>query len=261
MFCSAPPVDEEWAPPVNSKTDTQVEMLLRIMAKHPLLHRLSRDQQFLLVDAFEERFCEAGDVLCRPGDHIGFAYFVEAGSLDVMPESGKGAHALGPDYACDECLLYPCRARSTVRASCDTNTWMLDADVYRRTLRETAAKEAAVVGAHLASSDLFHWLDDAQREAVLPACDIVDFDAGECVWPAEGDDEACALIVVEVSPPPPPRAAPPLTGGCRMQGALGEERPGGEQGEEFTPPAAAGRRLFFPVRRRVSGSPLPSAGD
>lgn len=173
-------------------------MLLRVLERHAVLGRLSRDQQFLLIDAMEEQFCEGGDVLCREGDWLTCAYFVEEGALDVM---GPAAFSLGPhDAACEECLLYPCRARATIRAAQDTNAWALDADVYRRIVRETVEKEDAMLLSRLAGSDLFGWMSDAQRQRALPACALVDFDAGECVWGegcATAEDDA-ALVVVEV---------------------------------------------------------------
>lgn len=260
VFCPAAPTDEDWAPPIHSKTDGQVEMLLRVLERHPVLGRLSRDQQFILIDAMDEQFCEGGDVLCREGDWLTHAYFVEAGALDVM--GTPRPCTLGPqDAACEECLLYPCRARVTIRAAQDTNAWALDADVYRRVLRETVEKEDAAVRSRLAGTDLFGWMTDAQRQRALPACAFVDYDAGDCLWGEGGAaTEDAALVVVEVcagggghapSRDPPPSSADPTS---RPQGVLREE---GEDGaRDVAANEVAGQAVF--LRVRPPPPPLPS---
>lgn len=94
MFGAAPPIDASWVPPLVQKSEDQAGFVMEVhihalascirgvlgpahcarfvhalqaMSAHPILRHHSLDQRCLFVDAAEEAFFEAGDVLCEAG--------------------------------------------------------------------------------------------------------------------------------------------------------------------------------------------------
>lgn len=94
MFGAAPPIDASWVPPLVQKSEDQAGFVMEVcidalasrgrgvlgpahcarfaramqaLAAHPILRHHSLDQRCLFVDAAEEAFFEAGDVLCEAG--------------------------------------------------------------------------------------------------------------------------------------------------------------------------------------------------
>jgi cAMP-dependent protein kinase regulator len=190
-------VDDNWTPPVNPKTDAQVDIVKSAMSKSFLFSSIMQDVKLVgqIVGAFAgPHTYEAGAQVISQGDMVSSGepglFIIESGTLDVFKKPEGGYTGLGTKvFAYDSmgqsfgelALLYNAPRAATVQASSSSVLWSIDRDTFNNCVIAGYRAQREKTAGFLRSVEIFSCLKQDELDRVLDIVKLKTFQQGESI--------------------------------------------------------------------------------
>jgi len=192
--------NDNWSPPIHSKTSDQVARLKKSISGNFLFSHLDDEQTAQVLGALVEKpIPAAGIKVISQGDQGDFFYVVERGSFDIYVNP-TGALQPGPDGAGDKvariepggsfgelALMYNApRAATVVSAEAGSTLWALDRITFRRILMDSTFQRRRLYESFLEEVPILSTLTKYERSKIADALETQKYPAGTTII-KEGD--------------------------------------------------------------------------
>ena len=184
------------------------DMLNKIINASVLFKHCKREEKLEIVDAFDEKYVEAGTDVIVQGDNGDNFYVIESGSCEVyLNDIGKVGSPLTKGQSFGElALMYNTPRAATIKAVSKCKLWYIDRNWFRTIVTVLQAKRTEKYVGYLTkvkftgtsgkSKTMGEMLSKAQLEQIAGALEVEMFQQGESII-REGQEGDYFYIIEE----------------------------------------------------------------
>lgn len=191
---------DNYTPPINPKTEDQVERIRQSVNNLFLWRGLAEEQRQEFVDAMTERRVRPGEEIIRQGTRGDFFYVIEFGRYEVWKSTPLNApptkvftYENSGSFG-ELALMYTNPRAASVRAVSDGCLWQVDRMAYRHITIHATRQKRVIYDSFLRKVPLFRQLKDVIRAQIADSLTSVEFRKGEILVRQGGDGEQFFII-------------------------------------------------------------------
>lgn len=174
------------------------EFIERVISKHFLLFKLSKQERRQLAIVMEAYEADIGEVVFEQGTPASLFFIIEEGEVEIEINGCPIKTMKKGDYFGELSIIYSSPRSASVKTLSKCSFWCLSQQIFLQVQREMVKNNFKVARTYVCKLPIFNFLTTKQKDAISYNMNTLKYEEKQIVF-KEGEDAMCFYIIVEGS--------------------------------------------------------------